>query len=776
MTTNVLIVGGGGREHALAWKLAESPRVERVFVAPGNGGTASTGGKVENVPIAETQVDELTAFAAHNGVSLTVIGPEAPLVAGIVDRFEAAGLRCFGPVAGAARLEGSKAFSKELMDRAKVATASYRTFTDFATARNYARDNPGPVVIKASGLAAGKGVIVPNSLAEADQALHRIMVDKEFGDAGMEVVIEERLVGQEASVLAFCDGTALVPMPPAQDHKPLLDGDEGPNTGGMGAYAPTQLVDDDLMDTVLTDVMEPVIRMLARDGYPYVGVLYAGLMITADGPKVLEFNCRFGDPETQVILPLLESDLLDILDACVDGMLETQEVRWRNGVAATVVAASEGYPGRYPIDRPIRGLAEANSVPGVTVFHAGSRLDDELVTAGGRVLAVTGVQSDLAMALACAYHGIDHIDFEGMQYRGDIGARSLDVSAHPGQHGLLPRGTTYADAGVDIEAGALAVDMMKEQVRSTYGPEVLAGIGAFGGMFDAATLGGDAVLVASTDGVGTKTKIATAMERYDTIGQDIVNHCINDILVQGARPLFFLDYIATGELDPRIIADVVGGMAAACRKAGCALLGGETAEMPGVYLRNELDVVGTIVGVVSRDEIIDGSRIAEGDVVIGIDSSGLHTNGFSLARRVFEQWQLGDKVAALGTSLGEALLLPHRSYLPEVMKLREAGVDIRSLVHITGGGLIDNPARVLPDELAMRIDTASWNTPPLFTLIQSQGNVAEDEMYRAFNMGIGMLVVVTAAETAAALNTIGKGARTVGKIVKRDGDPVELLS
>lgn len=772
--TKVLIVGSGGREHALAWKLAQSERIRKVFVAPGNGGTAAAGDKIENIAIAESAIDDLISFAGSNDVSLTIIGPEAPLVAGIVDCFEEAGMRCFGPVAGAARLEGSKLFSKDLMSRTGIPTAGYRSFTDHDEALAYLRTADTPLVIKASGLAAGKGVIVPNSAAEAEHSLHRIMVAKEFGDAGAEVIIEERLVGQEASVLAFCDGTTIVPMPAAQDHKPLLDGDSGPNTGGMGAYAPTSLVDPELMDVVVSEVMEPVVRTLALDGNPYVGVLYAGLMLTETGPKVLEFNCRFGDPEAQAILPLLDSDLLGILDACVDGTLHDVAVKWHDGVAATVVAASEGYPGEYPTDLPITGIGEAESVPGVTVFHAGTRLDGDVLTAGGRVLAVTGVQRSLPMALACAYHGVEHIDFAGMQYRTDIGGRSMDripsVQSQP-----ETRSTTYADAGVDLEAGTQAVEMMKKEVRSTYGPQVLAGIGAFGGMFDASQLGDDAVLVASTDGVGTKTKIATALHRYDTVGADIVNHCINDILVQGAKPLFFLDYIATGDLDPAIISAVVGGMAAACRKAGCALLGGETAEMPGVYLADALDVVGTIVGVVSRSEVIDGSRIGVGDAVIGIDSSGLHTNGFSLARRVFEHWDLTDRIAALGTTLGSALLEPHRSYLAEVTALREAGVDIHSLVHITGGGLIDNPVRVLPDNTTMRIELASWSVPPLFSLIRQQGNVAEREMYRTFNMGIGMLVVVPADSTTSALSLLGSGAQLVGSIVPRDGDAVELI-
>ena len=775
MSNRVLIVGSGGREHTLAWKLAQSDQVEKVFVAPGNGGTAAAGGKIENIAIAETEIDNLIEFAGSEGVSLTVIGPEAPLAAGIVDCFEDAGLRCFGPVAGAARLESSKRFSKQIMDRVEVATADYEIFTDHAEAMAYVRSAENPVVIKASGLAAGKGVVVTGSVAEAEQALNRIMVNREFGESGDEVVIEECLTGQEATILAFCDGTTIVPMPAAQDHKPLLEGDLGPNTGGMGAYAPTPLVDHELEAEVVETVMKPVIRALALDGYPYVGVLYAGLMLTDDGPKVLEFNCRFGDPEAQVILPLLESDLFEVLSACVDGKLDSTEVIWKDGIAATVVAASNGYPGKYETGLQIFGIGEAESVPGVTVFHAGTAVaDDGVVTAGGRVLAVTGVQPNLSMALACAYHGIEHISFDGMQYRNDIGARIAGSTDTAGDHVPLPRQMTYADSGVDISAGAKAVEMMQRDVKSTYGPEVIAGIGAFGGMYDASALGTNAVLVASTDGVGTKTKIATAMNRYDTIGHDIVNHCINDVLVQGARPLFFLDYIATSSLDPMIASTVVNGMATACRLAGCALLGGETAEMPGVYLKDELDVVGTIIGVVDRDRIIDHSGIANGNAVIAIKSSGLHTNGFSLARQVFEHWDLNDRVAALGKSLGGALLEPHRSYLDEITRLQDADVTINSLVHITGGGLIENPARVLPDELSLRIDRSTWSIPPLFSLIRSQGNISEEEMFRAFNMGAGMLVVVDSAAATQTLQVLGSDAWQIGEIINRDDEPVVL--
>lgn len=318
---------------------------------------------------------------------------------------------------------------------------------------------------------------------------------------------------------------------------------------------------------------------------------------------------------------------------------------------------------------------------------------------------------------------------------------------------------TYQAAGVDIAAGARAVELMTGAVRATYGPEVLLGIGAFGGLFDAAALRGmDApVLVASTDGVGTKTKVAAALGRYDTIGHDIVNHCVDDILVQGGRPLFFLDYIASSKLDPEMVAAVVAGAAAACQAAGCALLGGETAEMPGVYAPGEFDLVGTIVGAVERGQIIDGSTIQPGDAVIGLASSGLHTNGFSLARRVLHDWNLRGELPELGQSLGEALLAPHRCYLAEIQRLRQAGVHVKGLAHITGGGLIDNPPRILPSGAAIHLRRGSWPIPPLFQLIQRAGQISDAEMAHVFNLGLGMLVVTPADQAEQALAALGEG-------------------
>ena len=424
MKRRILVLGGGGREHALAWKLAQSEEVGEIFVGPGNGGTAP-----HNVPLDAGDLAGLVDFARGAHVDLTVVGPEAPLAAGVVDAFEAAGLRCFGPARSAAMLETSKAFSKDFMARHDIPTARHEVFEDFSSARAFVESAPWPVVIKASGLAAGKGVVVPESKAEALAALDRIMIDKAFGAAGDRVIVEERLIGEEVSILALCDGHTAVPLLPARDHKRALDGDLGPNTGGMGAYAPTHALDPEALAAIRRAVLQRTVEGMRAEGNPYVGVLYAGLMLTPDGPRVLEFNCRFGDPETQVVLPLLDADLPALMDACIDGALSEDQVRWRPGAAATVVMASEGYPGGYPRGRTITGIDAAEAHPDTLVFQAGTRLDahGDLLTTGGRVLAVTGLGADLPQALARAYAGVDQIHFEGAHHRRDIGAHAQET-------------------------------------------------------------------------------------------------------------------------------------------------------------------------------------------------------------------------------------------------------------------------------------------------------------------------------------------------------------
>jgi phosphoribosylamine--glycine ligase len=418
----VLVVGSGGREHALAWAMARSPRVDRVFCAPGNGGTAGVG---TNVPIAATDVRALVEFASTSGVDLTVVGPEAPLVAGIVDRFEEAGLRCFGPKAAAARLEGSKVFAKEFMARHGVPTAGFRVFDDAHEANSYVRGLKPPVVVKADGLAAGKGVYVADSTQAAVDAVNEIMVQQRFGQAGGRIVVEECLRGEEVSVHAICAGNRAVMLPSSQDHKRIFDGDRGPNTGGMGAYAPVPSFGDREREGVMDTVVSPVLAGMAAEGNPYTGALYAGLMITAAGPMVLEFNVRFGDPETQVLLPLVRSDLFEVLYRATSGDLPDEIALWEERSAATVVMASGGYPGTFGKGFEITGL-DGVECGNAVVFHAGTSSDGErLVSSGGRVLAVTAWDRTLGGALDAAYQAVGRIRFEKAYWRTDIGRRAL---------------------------------------------------------------------------------------------------------------------------------------------------------------------------------------------------------------------------------------------------------------------------------------------------------------------------------------------------------------
>ena len=417
----VLLVGGGGREHALAWKIAQSPRVTALFTAPGNPGIAR---HAVCVPLTADALDGLVAFARRERIDLTVVGPEAPLVAGLADRLLDAGLAVFGPIAPAAAIEGSKAFAKDLMARNAIPTARFATFADPARARGYCREVGPPLVVKADGLAGGKGAIVCRTLADADEAVAECMERAAFGAAGATVVVEEFLSGEEVSFFALANGADALPLAAAQDHKTVFDGDQGPNTGGMGAYSPVASFDAAMERRVMDTIVRPTIAALAKDGAPYRGVLYVGLMLTAEGPKVIEFNCRFGDPECQALVVRVPGDLVPLLVAAAHGGPWPEVGPWPTRASVCVVLASGGYPGKYGTGAAIEGVESAETAPGVTVFHAGTALrEGRLVTAGGRVLGVTAVAGDLATAIARAYGAVGAIRFEGMHYRRDIGRR-----------------------------------------------------------------------------------------------------------------------------------------------------------------------------------------------------------------------------------------------------------------------------------------------------------------------------------------------------------------
>ncbi len=717
----VAVVGGGGREQAIAWACRR------------HGHDVGLAADLADVDLAATD--------------LVIPGPEAALVAGTADRCATAGVACFGPTAELARLEASKSFARELATSLGIPGPRFARFAggqeDAALA--WWRQLGRAVVVKLDGLHGGKGVTVP---ATDDETAAAIATAR---DAGQPFLLEEWMSGPECSLLAICDGRVARALPLSQDHKRIGEGDTGPNTGGMGAYAPAPVASSS--EELLATFVQPLLDHFAAAGTPYVGVIYAGLMLTGDGPRLVEYNVRFGDPEAQAVLPLLDSDLAELALAATAGRLDEVDVRVRAGSACTVVAAAPGYPGPPVTGSVVTGLDEAAANPSsALVFPAG--LHDGR-TAGGRVLAVTGLGPDLAAARTAAYEAMGRIHFDGMQVRRDIAWRA------PGA-GL----GSYAAAGVDIEEGSRAVAGMRAAVERTHGAEVVRGVGSFGGAFSAKALAAmdDPVLVASTDGVGTKVELAARLGAVRGVGTDIVNHCINDVLVQAASPLFFLDYIAASELDADLVAEVVTGMAEACAAAGCTLLGGETAEMPGVYAPGAFDVAGTLVGVAERDQLLPRADVGVGDVLIGLAASGPHTNGYSLLRKVFAWIPMDVTPDGLDRSLGAALLEPHRSYL-DVLRPALATGRVKALAHITGGGLVENLPRVLPEGVEASIRLGSWPVPPLFRLVRElTPNIDAMELHRTLNMGVGMVVVCAAVDADAVRASISEQTWVIGEV------------
>jgi phosphoribosylamine--glycine ligase/phosphoribosylaminoimidazole synthetase len=729
----VAVLGGGGREQAIAWACRRHGH--DVVVAP----------DLDAVDLAATD--------------LVIPGPEGLLVAGAADRCTAAGVPCFGPTAALAALESSKGYARDLATSLGIPGPRFARFVagDAEDALAWWRTLGRPVVVKLDGLAAGKGVTVPDDDAATEAAIR---------GAGEAFVLEERMSGPECSLLALCDGRTAVALPLAQDHKRIGEGDTGPNTGGMGAYAPAPV--PHTAGDLVGRFVQPVLDHFAAAATPYVGVLYAGLMLTPDGPRLVEYNVRFGDPEAQAVLPLLRTDLATLALAAANGDLGSVPLELEPGAACTVVAAAAGYPGTPQVGDPIlttlrpaeRASATSESSLLFPAGMAGGR------TTGGRVLAVTGLGPDLAAAREAAYAAIAEVSFDGMQVRRDIGWRAPGAELG-----------SYAAAGVDIDEGNRAVAQLKAAVERTHGAEVVRGVGSFGGAFSAKALLGmdDPVLVASTDGAGTKVELAARLGRVRGTGVDIVNHCIGDVLVQGARPLFFLDYIAASKLDADVVADVVGGMAEACEAAGCTLLGGETAEMPGVYVPGAFDIAGTLVGVAERAALLPRPDVTAGDILVGIASSGPHTNGYSLLRRLFAWLPMDATPAGLDRPLGDALLEPHRNYLDVLTPALGTG-RVKALAHITGGGLPENVPRVLPHGVDARIRLGSWPVPPLFRLVRELATGLDaHELHRTLNMGVGMVAVCAAADVDAVQAAIPERTWVIGELVDGAGPPTVHL-
>ncbi|KAG7882258.1 hypothetical protein KL905_000247 [Ogataea polymorpha] len=774
---NVLVVGNGGREHALVWKLAQSPWAKHIFVAPGNGGFS----KLENVtsvPIGSSPSDfgSLVDFATKHNVGLVIPGPEQPLVDGITTWFQKAGIPVFGPSAKAARMEGSKTFSKDFMKKHNIPTARYENFTDYEAAKQYIANSSHNLVIKASGIAAGKGVLIPANKQEAYEAIKEIMVNKQFGSAGDEVVIEEFLEGDELSILCISDGYSFVDLPPAQDHKRIGDGDTGLNTGGMGAYSPAPIGTPSLLEKIRKNILKPTIDGMRKDGYPMVGCLFVGVMVTPDGdPKVLEYNVRFGDPETQTVLPLLKSDLLELMLATVEHRLDSVDFQVHaDKYSTTVVVAAGGYPESY---RKGDEITVKEPLPENTfIFHAGTKEENgKVVTAGGRVIAATAIADTLEEAVKKAYVGVDHISFKDKYNRTDIAHRAFKEK--PKNKVSL----TYEDAGVSVDAGNQLVEKIKKSVKSTKRPGADSEIGGFGGLFDLQRAGytdiNNTLLVAATDGVGTKLRVAQIMDIHNTVGIDLVAMNVNDLVVQGAEPLMFLDYFATAHLDIKVAADFVEGVADGCKLSGCALVGGETSEMPGMYAPGHYDTNGTAVGAVLKENILPKKdKMNAGDVLLGIASDGVHSNGFSLIRKIIETTDYSYTDPAPWnpkSTIGEEVLIPTRIYVKQLLPATRRGL-ILGLAHITGGGLVENIPRAIPDNLSAEVDMTTWNVPEIFKWLGKTGGVPINDILKTLNMGIGMVAIVkpeNVEEVIKVLKEAGETVYTIGKLVERKDLP-----
>ncbi|GJQ81754.1 hypothetical protein Trydic_g301 [Trypoxylus dichotomus] len=779
MAANVLVIGSGGREHAIIWKLSQSNQIKIIYAAPGSYAIGSVE-KAKNVDIDIKNYDKLADWCKSNNILLVVVGPEDPLANGIADVLTSNGIYVFGPQKNAAKIESDKNWAKSFMDRHKIPTAKWKSFTSADEAKEFIKKADFPaLVVKASGLAAGKGVIVASNKNEACAAVDDILVAKKFGSAGDTVVIEELLEGEEISVLSFCDGNTIKIMQPAQDHKRIFDNDQGPNTGGMGAYCPCPLLDEKGLKTVKDAILQRTVQGLQHENIRYMGVLYAGLMLTKEGPKVLEFNCRFGDPETQVILPLLESDLYSLMIACCNSSLDTTVLKWKAGVSAVgIVMASRGYPETSSKGQIITGVDIANNTPNCMVFHSGTALKDgNLVTNGGRVLIAVSIATRLTTAAALAMKACNEIKFEGSQYRKDIAHKGIACA-------ILRSGKlTYKASGVDITAGNQLVSHIKPLAKSTDRLGVLGTVGGFGGLFHLKVAGfKDPVLVSGTDGVGTKLKIAQEMGIHNTIGIDLVAMCVNDVLANGAEPLFFLDYFACGALDVVVAKQVIDGVAEGCRQAGCSLIGGETAEMPDMYPSGEYDLAGFAVGAVERDQILpQTSEIKEGDVVIGLPSSGIHSNGFSMVRKVMGLANAGYKdkapFSSSGKTFGEELLTPTKIYVKAMKDTIRTG-KVKAFAHITGGGVIENIPRILPAKLAVELDSKKWSIPEVFAWLAVIGGINEFELLRTFNCGIGAVVIIGKEDEASILNLLKEyDPVCIGRVVScTEGSPVVVVN
>nr|XP_032606756.2 trifunctional purine biosynthetic protein adenosine-3-like [Taeniopygia guttata] len=737
MAERVLVIGSGGREHALAWKLAQSPHVKHVFVAPGNAGTADNG-KISNSAVLVSNHTIVTQFCKDHNIGLVVVGPEALLAAGIVDDLRAAGVRCFGPWARAAQLASDSRSSKAFLERHGIATARWRAFSTPQEACRFITSTDFPArVVRARGPAARKEVTIAASKEEACRAVQEIMQDRMFGEM---VVIEELLQGEELSCSCFTDGVTVASMPPAQPHKRLLDGEQGPTTAGMGALCPVPQVPEALLEQIRSAILQHVVDSLRQEGAAYVGVLQTGLMLTKEGVKVLNFKCQFGDPQCQVILPLLKNDFYEVIQATIDGRLCSCMPAWlENRTAVCVVMASPGYPGDSDKGREVTGLVQAEEL-GLQVFHGGTALKDgRVVTSGGRVLSITAVRQDLMEALGEANRGVATIHFQGATFRRDIGHRGLRLLRQP-------LALVYKDRHVG--AGSREVLSRLPQTSAVRGSRAggCSEGGGFAAFFDLKASGyDDPILVSQTKGLGPKLQVAQVCKRHDTIGQDLVSLCVNDLLAQGAEPLFFLSHLACGKLNAEVMETIKEGIAEACRSAGCAFLGAEVTEVAAPCPAGHCDLAGFAVGAVERGQRLPGlQRAEEGDALLGLGSAAIHGRAFGVVWRILLTSSLHCSSPAPGscgdTTLGDVLLTPGKMFSPALLPVLHSG-HVKGFAP-TAEGLLGGISRLLPEHVSAVLDALSWKIPEIFGWLYKEGNLSAEEMAQTFPCGIGAVLVV----------------------------------
>ncbi|XP_066477392.1 trifunctional purine biosynthetic protein adenosine-3-like [Tiliqua scincoides] len=760
MADRVLVIGGGARENALAWKLAQSPHVKQVMVAPGNAGTANNG-KISNSAVLISNHTILAQFCKDHNIGLVIAGPETLLAAGIVDDLVAAGVRCVGPTSKAAQLGANRSFSNIFLDQHGIPTARWNVFSKSQEACTFITSADFPaLVVKPSGLGPRKEVILASSREEACKAVQEILQDNIFGNTQETVIIEELLKGEEFTYLCFVDGITFAPMPTVHVEKQLLDGDQVPSTMEMGAYGPVPQISQVLLEKIKGTLVQHILDCMKQEGMSYVGVLQIELMLTKDGVKVISFKCHFGDPQCQVVLQLLQSDLYEVMQAIINGRLCDFTPTWSDNCSAvSVVMASEGYPECCSKGKEITGLLQAKEL-GLRVFHGATTIqDDKVVTNGGSVLTVTAVRKDLKSALEDAYKGLAAISFQGATYRKDIGYPAMRFLGQ----------SVYVNKVIDIFTSNAVIHV---PLAFMYFVGSCGHQGSIPAFFDLRTSGyNDPILVSQTKGIGTKLKIAQLCNKHDMIGQDLVATCVNDILVQGAEPLFFLDYFASGKLDVGVAEAVTDGIAEACKRAGCALLGSETNEIPSVCSPGKYNLIGFVVGAVERGmKLPQQEKIVEGDTLIGIASSGLHCQGFSLVQKILLTSSLHCVSPVPGgcgvQTLGELLLTPTKIYSKALLPVLRSG-NVKAYVHITDGGLLGSFLQILPEQFSVVLDAHNWKIPELFSWLQEEGRLSEGEMAQVFNYGLGAILVVQKEVAGLVLKEVQKNedAWLVGKVV-----------